>query len=91
MLYWKKYDADVKTPVKDLPEEALNEILNGSMDRVRIKSQLVHTSSDYYVTYEGLVKYIQMMQENETSASAQKCRTVLQDGDLSGMWRTPFE
>ena len=42
------------------------------MDRVRIKSQLVHTSSDYYVTYEGLVKYIQMMQENETSASAQK-------------------
>ena len=42
------------------------------MDRVRIKSQLGHTSSDYYVTYEGLVKYIQMMQENETSASAQK-------------------
>ena len=68
----EKYDADVKTPVKDLPEEALNEILNGSMDRVRIKSQLVHTSSDYYVTYEGLMKYIQMMQENETSASAQK-------------------
>ena len=78
MIFWQidalleKYDADVKTPVKDLPEEALNEILNGSMDRVRIKSQLVHTSSDYYVTYEGLVKYIQMMQENETSASAQK-------------------
>ena len=74
MIFWQidalleKYDADVKTPVKDLPEEALNEILNGSMDRVRIKSQLVHTSSDYYVTYEGLVKYIQMMQENETSA-----------------------
>ena len=71
MIFWQ-IDADVKTPVKDLPEEALNEILNGSMDRVRIKSQLVHTSSDYYVTYEGLVKYIQMMQENETSASAQK-------------------
>ena len=78
MIFWQidalleKYDADVKTPVKDLPEEALNEILNGSMDRVRIKAQLVHTSSDYYVTYEGLVKYIQMTQENETSASAQK-------------------
>ena len=78
MIFWQidalleKYDADVKTPVKDLPEEALNEIMNGSMDRVRIKSQLVRTSSDYYVTYEGLVKYIQMMQENEASASAQK-------------------
>ena len=78
MIFWQigalleKYDADVKTPVKELPEEALNEILNGSVDRVRIKAQLVHTSSDYYVTYEGLVKYIQAMQESEASASAQK-------------------
>ncbi len=78
MIFWQidalleRYDADVKTPVRDLPEEALNEILNGSMDRVRVKAQLVHTSSDYYVTYEGLVKYIQMMQENGTSASARK-------------------
>ena len=77
MIFWQidalleKYDADVKTPVKDLPEEALNEILNGSMDRVRIKSQLVHTSSDYYVTYEGLVEFIKMVQETEATASAQ--------------------
>ena len=92
MIFWQidalleKYDADVKTPVKDLPEEALNEILNGSMDRVRIKSQLVHTSSDYYVTYEGLMKYIQMMQENETCGFGTEVGgTVLQDGDLSGI------
>lgn len=64
--------ASVKTPVKDLPEEALQEILYGSVDRVRLKAQLVHTSSDYFVTYEGLVKYIQTTQELEGSASAQK-------------------
>ncbi len=78
MIFWQidalleKYDASVKTPVKDLPEEALQEILYGSVDRVRLKAQLVHTSSDYFVTYEGLVKYIQTTQELEGSASAQK-------------------
>ena len=78
MIFWQiealleKYDAGLKTPVKDLPEEALNEILYGSVDRVRVKAQLVHTSSDYYVQYEGLVKYIQSVQENEGSATAQK-------------------
>lgn len=78
MIFWQidalleKYDATVKTPVRELPEEALDEILYGSVDRVRIKAQLVHTSSDYYVAYEGLVKYIQMLQESEGSASAQK-------------------
>ena len=78
MIFWQidalleKYDATVKTPVRELPEEALDEILYGSVDRVRIKAQLVHTSSDYYVPYEGLVKYIQMLQESEGSASAQK-------------------
>ena len=78
MIFWQiealleKYDAGLKTPVKDLPEEALNEILYGSVDRVRVKAQLIHASSDYYVQYEGLVKYIQSVQENEGSATAQK-------------------
>lgn len=78
MIFWQidalleKYEADGKTPVRDLPEEALHEILYGSVDRVRIKAQLVHTSSDYYVMYEGLVKYIQMTQESDGSAAAQK-------------------
>lgn len=78
MIFWQidalleKYDASLKTPVKDLPEEALQEILYGSVDRVRLKAQLVHTSSDYFVTYEGVVKYIQTTQELEGSAAAQK-------------------
>ncbi len=78
MIFWQidalleKYDADLKTPVNVLPEEALNEIMNGSPDRVRVKAQLTHASSDYFMAYEGLAKYIRMMQENENPASAQK-------------------
>lgn len=78
MIFWQiealleKYDASLRTPVAELPDGALSEILYGSVDRVRIKAELVHTSSDYYVTYEGLVKYIQQTQENDGSATAQK-------------------
>ncbi len=68
----EKYEATLKTPVEQLPEDAVNDILYGSDERLKIKSSLIHASSDYFVTYEGIVKYIQMMQEKEASATAQK-------------------
>ena len=55
-----------------MPDDAIDEILYGSDERIKIKSTLIQTSSDYFVTYEGIVKYIQMMQEKDASATAQK-------------------
>lgn len=78
MIFWQlealleKYDLNLKTPLKDFPEEAIQDVLHGSDERIKIKSSLIHTSSDYFTTYEGIVKYIQMMQEKEASATAQK-------------------
>ena len=78
MIFWQidallgKYEATLKTPVKELPEEAIDEIMYGSNDRIKIKSSLVGTSSDYFTTFEGVVKYIQMLQDRESSATAQK-------------------
>ena len=78
MIFWQlealleKYDLNLKTPVKDFPEEAIDEVLYGSNDRIKIKSSLIHTTSDYFTTYDGIVKYIQMMQEKDASATAQK-------------------
>lgn len=78
MIFWQiaalleKYEATLKTPVKELPDEALDEILYGSDERIKIKSSLIGTSSDYFVTFEGVVKYIQMLQEKDASATAQK-------------------
>ena len=78
MIFWQitalleKYEATLKTPVKDLPEDAIDEILYGSDERIKIKSSLIGTSSDYFVTFEGVVKYIQMLQEKDASATAQK-------------------
>lgn len=78
MIFWQidalleKYEATLKTPAKDLPEEAIEEILYGADERIKIKSSLIGTSSDYFVTFEGVVKYIQMLQEKDSSATAQK-------------------
>ena len=78
MIFWQidalleKYETNLKTPAKDLPDEAIEEILYGSDERIKIKSSLIGTSSDYFVTFEGVVKYIQMLQEKDSSATAQK-------------------
>jgi len=68
----EKYELTLKTPLKDFPEEAVMDVLHGSDERIKIKSSLIHTTSDYFTTYEGIVKYIQMMQEKDASATAQK-------------------
>ena len=78
MIFWQiealleKYEMNLKTPVKDLPEDVIDEILYGSDEPIKIKSSLIGTSSDYFATFEGVVKYIQMLQERDASATAQK-------------------
>jgi excinuclease ABC subunit A len=78
MIFWQiaalleRYDATLKTPVCELPDEAIDEILNGCDERLKIKSSLIGTSSDYFVTYEGVVKYIQLLQQKDASATTQK-------------------
>lgn len=78
MIFWQiealldGYGKNLKTPIEELPEEALQEVLYGSNERVRIKANLVRTSSDYFVEYEGVVKYILLLQDKESSATAQK-------------------
>lgn len=78
MIFWQieaileKYECTLDTPVSDVPEEAMNEIMYGSMENVRIRKELVHTSSDYFVEFDGVVKYLQSVIENDDSASGQK-------------------
>ncbi len=78
MIFWQiesildKYDCTLKTPVKDIPQEAMSEILYGSLGNVRISKELVHTSSDYFVEFNGIVKYLRNVMENDDSASGQK-------------------
>ncbi len=78
MIFWQiesileKYGFDLNTPVSDITDEAMNEILYGSIENVRIRKELVHTSSDYFVEFDGVVKYLRSVIENDDSASGQK-------------------
>lgn len=78
MIFWQidailhKYDCDLKTKIEDIPDDALNEILHGSLESVRIDKELVHTSSDYFVDFDGVIKYLRSVMENDDSSSGQK-------------------
>lgn len=78
MIFWQidailhKYDCDIKTNIEDIPDEALSEILYGSLENVRIDKSLVHTSSDYFVAFDGVVKYLKSVIDSDESAKMQK-------------------
>ncbi len=78
MIFWQidsilhKYELNIKTPVKDIPKDAMEEILYGSLENIRISKDLIKTSSDYFVTFDGVVKYLYNVMESDDSASGQK-------------------
>ena len=78
MIFWQveailqKYELTLKTPVRDIPQEAMDEILYGSLEHVRIDKELVHTSSDYFVEFDGIIKYLRQVMENDESSAGQK-------------------
>ncbi|MBO7417649.1 MAG: excinuclease ABC subunit UvrA [Bacteroidaceae bacterium] len=78
MVFWQveavleKNDYSLDTPISELTDETIDEILYGTSERIKIKSSLIGTSSDYFMNFEGVVKYIQMLQQSDVSASEQK-------------------
>lgn len=77
LIFWQieaiceKHGVDLKTPIKDIPEEAMDEIMNGTGEGLAIKSKSLGSLA-YSFSYEGVAKYILMQQDSEASANAQK-------------------
>ena len=78
LIFWQiaaiceKYDSSLKTPIKNLPEEALDDILNGTDERLQIKNESLGTSN-YFLSFDGLIKYIEIQQQSDAASSqAQK-------------------
>ena len=78
MIFWQieailaKSGMALSTPFKDIPKEAVDEIMFGSIENVRIPKERVHTSSDYFVAYDGVVKYLRSVMKNDDTAAGQK-------------------
>ena len=77
LIFWQiqaiceKYDVTIDTPLKDVPDEAIDEIMGGTDERLNIKTETLSTQN-YFLTYDGLLKYIEMQQSDDASAVAQK-------------------
>ena len=78
MIFWqidallKRHNRDLKTPVKDIPKEAMDEVLYGSLEKLKIAKELVHTTSDYFVSFDGIIKYLRTVMENDDSSAGKK-------------------
>lgn len=78
MIFWQidallqKNNCTLKTPIKDIPEKTLDEILYGTVENIKISKELVHTSSDYFVEFDGVIKYLQTVIDEQDSASSKK-------------------
>ena len=76
-IFWQiqaiceKYGCTLDTPLEELPEEALNDILNGTNERLNLRTETLSTSN-YFLTFDGLVKYIEMQQDDTATSAAQK-------------------
>ena len=76
-IFWQiqaiceKYGCTLDTPLEELPEEALNDILNGTNERLSLRTETLSTSN-YFLTFDGLVKYIEMQQDDTATSAAQK-------------------
>ena len=78
MIFWQieslleKYELTLKSPLSEFPEEAISDILFGTSERIKVKASQLHSNSDMFTDYDGIVKYIQMLQERDASATARK-------------------
>ena len=78
LIFWqieailKQYDCGITTPVRDIPAETLNEVLYGTLEKVRIPKEKTGTGSDLFVQFEGVVKYLHQVLDHDDSATGQK-------------------
>ena len=78
LIFWQikaiceKYDVTLKTPIADIPDDALDEILNGSDERLQIKNASLGNDTNYFAAYEGILRYIEMQQETTDASAAEQ-------------------
>ena len=78
MIFWQveavleQYGCTIDTPLGEVPDEAIDEVLEGSSERLRIPADRAKTTNDVYTEFDGLIKYIEQMKDAELGAAAQK-------------------
>ena len=82
ILFWqietvlKKHGYELHTPIRELSEEALTDILYGYPGQIRLENTALGVSSNSLYNFEGIIKYVTMQEENkwaEQFISVVKC------------------
>ncbi len=77
LVFWqieaicKLHGVSIKTPLKDLPEEVIDDIMNGTDQRLDISNATMSTNN-YHSSYDGLIKYIEIQQSEDAGMAANK-------------------
>ncbi|MDX9696531.1 MAG: excinuclease ABC subunit UvrA [Bacteroidales bacterium] len=72
LIFWQleaiaaKYKFTLETPIKDIPENALNIILNGSDESFKLINTPLGMSSNYFLNFEGIINYISNYQSDSS-------------------------
>ncbi len=78
LIFWqlealaRKFDFELTTPVKDIPEEAMDRILYGSEESLKLTNTPLGTSSNYFLTFDGVISYLQNQNGTSETLSGQK-------------------
>jgi excinuclease ABC subunit A len=78
LIFWQveaiaeKFGFTLKTPIEEIPDEAIDIILHGSSEPITLKNTPLGTQSNYFLSFDGVVKYIVDQQDNDTSEKARK-------------------
>ena len=78
VIFWQieaileQYECTLKTPIKEIPDEALDKILYGTGERIQLKNSPLGANINYFMSYEGVVKYVENQNEDTSSGQAQK-------------------
>lgn len=68
----EKYKFKISDPIKDIPEEALNAILYGTDEVLKVKADANSSASSYSLSFEGVVNFIARQEKESESGSTQK-------------------
>jgi len=77
VIFWQieaiaePYGFTIKTPIEEIPDEALDKILYGTGERIQLKNSPLGENINYFMSYEGIVKYVENQQEESASQRVQ--------------------
>ena len=77
LIFWqietlcRKHGVTLKTPVKEISDEAMDEIMNGTSEGLSIRNEALG-QSNYLFPYEGVAKYILTQQDSDAPTSVQR-------------------